>query len=141
LGAALVHQAGLAAPAGLAASVTGVALTGAATGGGVGVWLALFTMSKIELGIGAAILVAIVATGIGDVRANQALRKELAATSTQQEELGRLRAENQQLTAASSKTESQSPDAAELARLRQRAAQLKARPPWVNEAKIKAVAA
>jgi RNA polymerase sigma factor (sigma-70 family) len=141
VGLALSNQASIAAPAGIAASVTGAALTGVGTGGNAGGWLALFTMSKIEIGIGAAIVVAIVATGIGDVRANHALRQELATASGQQEELGRLRAEGQELAAVVGKGESQSPDAAELAHLRQRAAQLKARPPWVTEAKIKTVAA
>ena len=50
LGLALANQAAAAVPAGVTASVTGAALTGAAAGGLGATWLAIFTMNKIKVG-------------------------------------------------------------------------------------------
>ena len=140
LGVAFASQAGVAAPAGLAASVKGAALAGAATGG-AGAWLAFLTMSKIKVGIASAMVVAVVATGVVELRANRELRAELGAVQTANGSIDQLRAESQQLSIALTKLDASNPEADELARLRERAARLKARPPWVVESRMRKVVA
>ncbi len=140
LSLALANQASIAAPAGLAATVTGTALADV-TSGGAGAWLTFLTMSKIKVGIVSAIVIAVTTTGIVELRANRELRSEVAALQATQASLGELRTENQQLNASLATLDPKNPEADELARLRQRAALLKARPPWVVESKMKSVAA
>ena len=76
LGVALANHVSVAAPAGLAASVTTSALAGAAPAG-LGVWGALFVMSKLKIGLVSAVILGGLATGIVEVRANRELRAEL----------------------------------------------------------------
>lgn len=77
LGIALANQALVAAPAGLAVSVSGAALAGAAGVGGAGMAATLFTMSKIKIGVIGAVVAAGLATGVVEVNVNRGLRAEL----------------------------------------------------------------
>jgi RNA polymerase sigma factor (sigma-70 family) len=137
LGVALANQAAAVVPSGVAASVTGAALVGAAAGGGTGAaWLAVFTMSKIKVGVVSALLVAGLATMAVDLHANRGLHAELRALQAGGENLGALSRENQRLNAALQKSSATNPEAGELVRLRQRAAVLKARPPGVLDSEM-----
>ena len=137
LGVALAQQTGVAAPAGLAASVTGGALGGTAASGGAGVWLAFLTMSKIKVGIVSVIVAAVAVTGVVEVHANRELRVELGALRTGDDEVARLQCENRQLNASMAKIGATNPEVAELTRLRTRLSALKARPDGVVEAEIR----
>lgn len=137
LGVALVHQAGATVPSGVAASVTGAALVGAAAGGGAGAaWLAILTMSKIKVGVVSALLVAGLTTVAVDLHANRGLHAELRALQAGGENLGTLSRENERLNAALQKSSAGNPEAGELVRQRQRAAVLKARPPGVLDSEM-----
>ena len=106
LGAALASQPVIAAPAGLAATVTGAALAGAPAGGGVAAALeALKLMSMTKLKIGA-VCAFVGLLGVGVYVANDgrlAAERELAATTIasarQVREIAALRAENEKLRA------------------------------------------
>ncbi len=135
LGVALANQAGVAAPAGLATTVTGSALAGAASGG-AGAWLAFLTMSKIKAGIVGAILVAAVATGLVELRANRDLRAELGALRSSDDEVAHLRRANRQVGASLQRLGGKNPEADELGRLHARIAQLEARPDGVVDAEL-----
>jgi RNA polymerase sigma factor (sigma-70 family) len=134
LGTVLANQAGVAAPAGVAASVTGAALAGAATGGGAGAWLAFLTMSKIKIGIVSALVVTVVATGVVELRANRDLRAELGALRTSDDEIARLERDNRQLNAALQQLSPNNSEVGEVARWRSRIEQLRARPEGVTDA-------
>ncbi len=140
LALAFANQAGAAAPTGVTAAATSAALSGAAAGG-MATALALFTMSKIEIGIAGAILLAAAAMGTRPLLANRALRAEVAALPSTRADLDRLRTEQQQLSAEPPRADADPAAAAELNRLRTRLARLEARPRWVVEAKMKPVAA
>ncbi len=138
LGVALANQAAATAPAGVAASVAGAALAGAAGSGGA--WLAIFTMSKIKLGIVSAIVVAGLATAVVEVRANRDLRAELGALRAGGDEVVRWERDNKQLSAALQKFGANNPEVGELARLQARMAALRARPDGVTDAAFKPIA-
>lgn len=132
LGVALANQAAAAVPVDLATSVTGAALIGATAASGTGLtWLAIFTMSKIKIGIVSAVLVAGLATLAVDVQANRGLHAALRSLPASEENLGALSRESQRLNAILQKSSASNPEAGELMRLRQRAAVLAARPPGV----------
>ncbi len=137
LGVALANQAAATAPAGVAASVTGAALAGAAASGSVGAWLAFVTMSKINVGIAGAIVVALLVTGVWQLRADRELRTELGTLRAGGDDLGRLQTKSRDLNAALGKLGVKNPEADDLARLRSRAAILTARPPGVVDAELK----
>jgi RNA polymerase sigma factor (sigma-70 family) len=121
---ALANQATIAAPAGLAATVTGAALV-AGSGVGAGATATLLTMmsaNKLSLGATGALLLAIAVPLALQLRANAELRREIAGLRQQNQALEPARAENARLNA----TVASNQDAAELARLRSRAAELKA---------------
>jgi hypothetical protein len=142
LAATFANQVGASAPTGMTSVITSAALTAAGTGvKGAGTWLAFLTMTKIEIGIGGLLLAIIIGLGANQVRANRSLRAEIATLESGTRNLDRLRAENLQLTSAVDRIAATSPDAAELAQLRTRVAQVQARPPWVAESRRKAVAA
>jgi hypothetical protein len=93
LGAMLAAQAVSAAPAGLAATVAGSALAGAAAGGGVTLTLfKIMTLTKLQVGIGAVIMVGAATTLLiqhqGQLKLaedNQALRQQIAQLQTEQQ--------------------------------------------------------
>ena len=107
VGAALAHQIGTAAPAGLAASVTGTALAqaGLTAVGGAGI---LLGMTKVQLATVAAVTMGGIAAIVGQQNTNAALRRELAALAPERAQLAALQQENAGLTA----------QAAEVVRLR-----------------------
>jgi RNA polymerase sigma factor (sigma-70 family) len=121
LGVALANQVGVAAPAGLAASVTGAVL-GAPTAG----WLALFMgMTKIQLGGAGALTVAVTTALFVQENTNAGLRRDLAALAAQPHAAAALRAENQQLASVAAEVEVLRRDDLELKQLEQRVADLK----------------
>ena len=140
LGVALANQAAATAPAGIVASVTGAALAGAAVSGGAGAWVTFLTMSKIKVGIVSAIIVAVAATGVVELRANRELRAELGALRGASDDAGRLQGESQQLNAVLQKFGANNPEVAELTRLRSRIEQLRARPDGVVDSAFKPIA-
>ena len=136
LAAALANQTVAAAPAGLAATVTGAALAGAMSGAEVA-WLAFFTMNKIKAGVVGAILLAALVPALVEGRAHQALSDELQ--NLQAGENAAQRA-NTQLMTALAKVGAKNPvanESGELAKMRARAAVLRARPEGVVEAEMR----
>jgi RNA polymerase sigma factor (sigma-70 family) len=117
LALALANQAGVAAPAGLAASVTGAAVAGAgATTTGIAIFMG---MTKLQLGIAGALAVA-GAAGFGlQADTNAGLRREIAALREQQQAVAPLRAENQRLATVAAEVEMLRRDDLELKRLAQ----------------------
>ncbi len=126
LGLALAQQAGATVPASLAASVTSTALAGAATAGGSALVATFMSMTKLKIGIGAAVLFAGVAGVFLQRQDNAELRRDVATLRAQNRELTQLRTENERLAQA------HSDDAAELTRLRADLAADKNRPPAVS---------
>ncbi len=105
VGLMLANEASVAAPAGLAAAVTGSALAGAATaaGGGAIVAAKVFTFmstTKIMAGVAGVIAVAATAVTWQQRQANAELRTEIGALREQTAAVTTLRAENQRLVAA-----------------------------------------
>ena len=124
LGVALANQAGVAAPAGLAASVSGAAL--AAAGVASGGWLVGFmSISKLQAGIIGAVAVAGVTGYVVQAETNATLRKEIGALQGQQEAMVALRAENRQLANVAAEVEVLRRDDAELKRLGEAVAEVK----------------
>lgn len=124
LAVTLGNQVLLAAPAGLAANVTGVALAG--TAAGAGGWLTLFmSISKFQVGIASALAVAGATGYVMQAETNAGLRREIAAMQGQPQTIAALRTENQSLAA----------EAAEVAMLRRDDAELKQLEQRITEAK------
>ncbi|MBC7369273.1 MAG: TonB family protein [Undibacterium sp.] len=126
LALALGNQAVLAAPAGLAATVTGAALMSAAAGGGGAAVLTFMSMTKLQLGFAGAVI----ALGVGGVavqsKSNAALRDELAGLRGRDVGMAVLAADNARLVRAANEVGTLRADDAELARLGEEAARLKA---------------
>jgi len=124
LAVALANQAGVAAPAGLAASVTGAVLAG--TAAGAGGWVATFmTISKLQVAIASAVAAAFATAYVLQGKTNAALRGEIAAFQGQQASVAALRAENQQLADTAAEVEMLRHDDVELKQLAERAAEIK----------------
>lgn len=131
----LANQAVVAAPAGLAATVTGTALAGA----GTAATLTFMSLTKLQLALASAVVV----TGAGvfalQEQSNQALREELAAAHQQNLGIARLRQSNLELKQSAARFADLQISDEELVRLRdeagalqrklQAAAQPVARPP------------
>lgn len=135
LGVALGNQALASAPVGLAATVTGAALAGvgaAVTGASAGAGSAMVFMGTIKLqwGITAALVVAGTTGWVTQSRVDAALRGEIAAMRQQQmtpAAFAELQAENRRLAGVAAEVEAWRKDDAELARLRDEVAAVKAR--------------
>lgn len=126
LALALGNQAVLAAPAGLAATVTGAALVSAAAGGGGAAVLTFMSMTKLQWGLAGAV-VALGAGGVAvQMKANAALRDELAGLRGRDTGMAALVAENARLVGDANEVGALRADDAELARLGEEAARLKA---------------
>ena len=125
LALALGNQAVVAAPAGLAATVTGAALGSAAAVGSGAAVLTFMSMTKMQFGIAAAVI----ALGVGgvavQVKSNAVLRDELAELRGSND-IAALQAENERLTRIANEVRALRADDAELARLEEEAAKLKA---------------
>jgi len=119
LSVALANQAIVAAPAGLAASVTGAALAGTTTAA----TFTFMSLTKLQLGLAAA--VAVTGAGIYAVQEhnNEALRTELSSVPDAKGEIARLRETNRQLTQTPTQADAPVSDA-ELVRLRDEAVAL-----------------
>ena len=138
LGVALGNQIGVAAPAGLAASVSGVALAGVVnSGGAMAAAGALFTMSKIKIGIAAAIVLGGASVALVELRANRELKAELQGADTTTADMAAAKKENLQATATLKQIGGANPEVSELLKLRQRAAILRARPEGVVDSAMK----
>ena len=140
LSVALANQAAATAPAGVAASVTGAALTAATASGSAGAWLTFLTMSKINTGIVGMLMVAGLTTAVMQGRANRGLRAEVTALRAAGDDVSRLQLENQQLQAELGKLAAGSPEAAALVRAASVAPASPARPGWVKESMMRSVA-
>jgi RNA polymerase sigma factor (sigma-70 family) len=120
LSLALANQAVVAAPAGLAATVTGAALVGS----GTATAFAFMSLTKLQLGLASAVLV----TGAGiyavQEHDNVALRAELATLPQSDGEIARLRESNRVLGQTASHASNLQVSDAELARLRDEAVAL-----------------
>lgn len=124
LAVTLGNQVMVAAPAGLATSVTGTALAGtAASAAG---WLAIFmSISKLQIGIASALAVAGATGYVVQAETNASFRREIAAMREQPQVVATLRAENQSLAAAAAEVAVLRRDDAELKQLEQQAIEIK----------------
>lgn len=121
LALALTNQAVAAAPAGLAATVTGTALAGLAAGGGAAATLTFMSMTKLQLGLAAAVLVAGTGAFVVQAQNNAALRDELSELRQSGAGLSGLQQANQQLERAAGEAAGLRVSEVELARLRDEA--------------------
>lgn len=135
LGVALGGATASATPAGLATSITGAALAAGVSATGAVAVGAFLAMSRITAVFVGALVVGGLATAVVEVRANRALRSELAAVGRANPE--QAQRENQRLQAEVARLSGADPDLAELARLRTRLATLKARPEGVTDAALR----
>lgn len=124
LSIALSTQAVIAAPAGLATTVTGAALS---AGGGLAATLAFMSLTKFQIAIAAAIVVAGSGAYVAQQKINEALRTALVASRTPGSDLIQLRDKNRHLAKAASDAEALRVNDAELERLRKEAAAVRAR--------------
>jgi len=110
LGVALANQVGIAAPAGLAASVTGVALTGAAVAGTATLagFLGFMSTTKIMMAV------AIVAVGAGVVQYRTAREERMRAAAQQDELRAKLGKVERRVAAESSRADAADADNANL---------------------------
>jgi RNA polymerase sigma factor (sigma-70 family) len=125
LAVALAEQAVVAAPAGLATTVTGAALAGAgaATGGG---WIATFmSMTKLQVGITSALALAGATGFVLQAESNTALRNDVASLRQENAALAPLQAENQKLVSTAKEVADLRDDDAALAKLGDEAVALK----------------
>jgi RNA polymerase sigma factor (sigma-70 family) len=142
LAAALANQAVVAAPAGLAASVTGAALAGGGiaagtAAAGAGAWATFMSMTKLQVGIASALAVA-GATGFAlQAQSNKQLAAEAASLRLDNAAIAALRAENLQLARTAAEVAEMRGDDAALARLNDEAAGLKERLQQVAQAESK----
>lgn len=138
LAVALGGHAVAAAPAGLAATVTGAALAGggvAAAGVAAGgAWMTFMSMTKLQLGIGSALAVAGATGLVLQAQSNAALRDEVAGLRQQNSQVESLRAENLRLARQAAEVAEMRADDAALARVQQDAAALGVRAKTVAQA-------
>jgi RNA polymerase sigma factor (sigma-70 family) len=123
LGAVLAGQVATAAPATLAASVTSVALAGASVGGGA--TLIFMGMTKIQMGMAAALVVAGGSTLWSERQTETSLRAENSALVEQTADVSRLKAENAQILADAQKADALRREASSLSALRTEEIRLK----------------
>lgn len=140
LGVALAGPAG-AAPAGLAASVTGAALAGSAAVTGAGVIAIFMSMTKLQVGISAALLLAGGTGLVVQTRANAELRDEVAGLRQENEAIAPLRAENIRLARAAAEAADLRGDDAELQRLGDESAALQRQSQELSRARVAAATA
>ena len=122
----LASQAAAAAPAGLAATITGTALGGAAAAG-IGVAATFMTMNKLIWGTAAAVVAAGATGFVVQARTNAELREELTQLRTQNQEVAALQAENLRLAKTAAEVEAMRADDVALAQLNDEADTLKTR--------------
>ncbi len=140
LAAVLANQAVVAAPAGLAASVTGAALAGvgataAGTAAAGGIAATFMSITKLQVGISGALALAGATGLVLQAQSNVQLRNEAASLRQDNAAIATLRAENQQLARTAAEVADMRGDDAELARLSDEAVALKGRMKQVAQAK------
>ena len=132
LAAALANQAVVAAPAGLAVTVTGAALAGAGTTAAGGLIATFMSMTKLQISAAAVIAIAGTAGYVLQSGAADQLERELNAMGDNGRELPALRAEQARITATVAEAAELRKDDAEYVRLRDQVAalqsQLRTRP-------------
>jgi len=119
----LANQGGVAAPAGLAASVTGAALAGASATGIAAFW----GMTKLEIGIAGALVLAGIGGFVLQQKANSARREEIQTLQIQNRQIERLENENRRVARDLAEVAVLREDDAELLRLRSEAMELQRR--------------
>lgn len=128
LAVALTNNAVLAAPTGLAASVTAPALAGAATAVGAGSLIATFmSMTKVQIALSGALVVAATTGYIVQAQSNTALSNEIAVLQQQNSSVTALRAENANLQRSAAEVATLRNDNAQFAQLGTEAKDLQAR--------------
>jgi RNA polymerase sigma factor (sigma-70 family) len=127
LGTALAGQAVTAAPAGLAASVTGSVLASSAASGGIAATvLKIMAMTKLKAGIVSAVVVAGVATSsVVQYQARARLRAQDGSLQQQSEQLAQLAADNQRLSNVVAQEDSSRGQLSQLPKLRAEAESLR----------------
>ena len=137
LSVALGSHAALAVPAGLATTVSGAALATVASGSALATAAGVFlSMSKIKVGVAAALVIAGISTTVVEVRAYRALDGEFRSARSGTGDFARLKSENDRLTRELSRVTGTNPDAVELARVRNRIAAVRAQPVDAEESKM-----
>ena len=138
LSVALGANAVVAAPAGLATSVTGAALAGggavAAGAAAGGAWMTFMSITKLQVGISSALAVAGATGWAVQAKTNAELRGEVASLRQEIGQMESLRAENARLARTAAEVAELRGVDAELARLTGEAAALKTRMATVTRA-------
>lgn len=124
LAVALTNQVGIAAPAGLVASVSGAAFADAAASGSIVAAVTFMTINKLNVGIMAGLVVAGATGLVFQNQTNAKLRREV---SEQNQAMESLRVENQRLAKPSAELVQLRQEHAELGRLRDETAALRQR--------------
>lgn len=125
LAVALANQAIVAAPSGLAVTITSAALTASAGAGAATAAFTFMSMTKLQLGIASAVAVAGVSGLAWQQSATTELRRDIVQLQTEASRSDNSHAENTRLLGALSEVQQLRGDDAELARLRDEAAALK----------------
>jgi TonB family protein len=131
LGVALANQAVMAAPVGLAATVTGAVIAGGgvmavgASAGSTAAAAGFMSMTKLQLGISGALAMAGATGLVVQAGTNAQLRDEIATLRRQNSTMTTLEAENRQLARTIAEANDMRRDDAEFARLQEEAAGLK----------------
>ena len=123
----LTNQAVVAAPAGLAATVTGAALATAVSGGGTAATLTFMSLTKLQIVFAGAVIVAGAGAYVAQEKSNSALRAEIAAMPQLAGDIATLRETNRTLERAAGEAAALQVNDAELARLHEEAATVQAR--------------
>jgi RNA polymerase sigma factor (sigma-70 family) len=124
LALALANQAVVAAPAGLAATVTGTALAGATVGGVTTATVTFMSLTKLQLALVGTVLVTGTGAYLAQEQNNAALRDELTGLQQEPSEVVSLRQANLQLERATADVEQLRVSDTELAQLRDEAAKV-----------------
>ncbi|MDB6094635.1 MAG: polymerase, sigma-24 subunit, subfamily [Verrucomicrobia bacterium] len=127
LAAVLANQAVVAAPAGLAASVTGAALAGGSTAGAATAIAAFMTMNKMTMGMAGTLVLAGSTGYMLQARTATKLRAELESVRTATAQVETLRSENLELAKTAAEVAAMRTDDATLAQLNDEAEALKVR--------------
>jgi TonB family protein len=127
LAVALANQAVVAAPAGLATTITGAALTGAAASGGAWAALQFIAMNKLQVGIASTVIVAAGSGAVLQQQANDHLQREIDALRQENGQIAGLQEENLRLKQTAAEVATLRADDAELAQLGTEATALKVR--------------
>lgn len=139
LGAALATSAAGAAPAALSGAVIQAALAAGTSVSATGTLGGFLLMNKLKLGIAAVAFVAAGTLAVRDLRASRSLEQEIRELQQAQASLVDLRTANTRLANSLATVAPANPLAAEIGAVRERAAQLKARPVGVTDAGLQPI--